>query len=88
MSIIRQATNFIQKWEEECQESDFTLRFPVFADFLNHLEENSTAKMFEKITSDQSLMLNLRKFFYAMLRAHIQDLCVQEELWEEKLAIA
>jgi len=88
MSIIRQATNFIQQWEQECQESEFTLRFPVFADFLSYLEETITAQMYVKITSNQTLMNNLRTFFYAMLRAHIQDLCIQEEIWAEKLRIA
>ena len=88
MSIIRQATNFIQQWEKECQDSEFTLRFPVFADFLSYLEEHVTVQMYVKITSDQALMNNLRTFFYAMLRAHIQDLCIQEEMWEEKLRIA
>ena len=88
MSIIRQATNFIQQWEKECQESEFTLRFPVFADFLSYLEDTLTVPMFMKITSDQDLLNNLRSFFYAMLRAHIQDLCIQEEIWEEKLRIA
>lgn len=88
MSIIRQATNFIQQWEKECQESEFTLRFPVFADFLSYLEETTTVQMFVKITSNQELLTNLRSFFYAMLRAHIQDLCIQEEMWHEKLKIA
>ena len=88
MSIIKHANNFIQMWEKKCQESDFTLRFPVFAEFLNHLEEHSSSGIFTKITSNQTVMNNLRTFFYSMLRAHIQDLCIKEELWEERLSIA
>ena len=88
MSIIKHANNFIHIWEQKCQESDFTLRFPVFSDFLNHLELHASAEIFTKITSDQTMMNNLRTFFYSMLRAHIQDLCLQEELWEERLSIA
>ena len=88
MSIIHQATDFIQQWEKDCQESEFTLRFPVFADFLSYLQENTTVQMYMKITSDQALLNNLRSFFYALLRAHIQDLCIQEEIREERLSIA
>ena len=88
MSIITHANNFIHSWEQECQESDFTLRFPVFADFLHHLDRHASSEIIAKITSDQTMMNNLRTFFYSMLRAHIQDLCIQEELWEEKLSIA
>lgn len=88
MSIIHQATRFIQEWEQKCQESNFSLRFPVFAEFITYLEENSSAHMFDKIISDERLLKNIRSFFYAMLRAYIQDLCIQEDIWEEKLAIA
>ena len=88
MSIITQANTFIQTWEQQCQASDFTLRFPVFSEFLNHLEEHTSYEIFTKITSDQAKINNLRTFFHSMLRAHIQDLCIQEELWEEKLSIA
>lgn len=88
MSIITHANDFIQTWEQQCQASDFTLRFPVFSEFLNHLEENISSEIFTKITYNQTKIHNLRTFFHSMLRAHIQDLCIQEELWEEKLFIA
>ena len=88
MSIIKHANDFIQIWEEKCQESEFTLRFPVFSDFLNHLEEKLSSNNFAKITAEKKTMDTLRTFFYSMLRAHIQDLCIQEELWEESLSIA
>ena len=84
MSILNHTTDFIQAWEKDCKASHFTLRFPVFTDFIFYLENTISAERFDKIYANVAQMKNLRTLFYAVLKAHIGDLCIKEELWNEQ----
>jgi len=84
MSILSHTINFIHAWEQDCQASDFTLRFPLFSDFICYLETLLSEELFEKIHTDSNQMKNVRSMFYAVLKAHIGDLCIKEKLWSEQ----
>ena len=79
MSIAHYAISFIHLWEKECTEQEFSLRFPMFSDFLIYLELNIERSLFVHINRDKQLLENLRNLFYSMLKTYIRELCIKEE---------
>ena len=79
MFIAQHSINFLQNWEKDCEKSGFSLRFPMFTDFLSYLSEQMEHVMFEKISDDPILISQMRKLFYAQLRTYIGEMFLRAE---------
>jgi len=83
MFIAQHSIDFIQTWEKDCEKSDFSLRFPMFTDFLTYLSLHIESLMFEKISEDPELLKQMRKLFYAQLRTYIGEMFLREGVGKE-----
>ena len=80
MCIAQHSIDFLQTWEKDCEKSDFSLRFPMFTDFLTYLSLHIESLMFEKISENPDLIKQMRKLFYAQLRTYIEEMFLREGL--------
>ena len=78
MYIAQHSIDFLQTWEKDCEKSNFSLRFPMFTDFLTYLSVHVESVMFEKISENPNLMKQMRRLFYAQLRTYIEEMFLRE----------
>ena len=76
MFIAQHSINFIQSWEKHSQGQDFTLRFPIFPDFLFYLSNHLAEKDYQKLIKNEKFVQSLSKIFYLQLRSYIDEMTI------------